>query len=585
MEPLSSNCHKALLEIGGETILGRAIDSLLAAGVAPITIVTGYRKDDITRFIATKYPGIPVRFVPNERYETTNNIVSLALGLESLSYDDDVILIECDLLFDPQLIKELIVHPGKNVALVDSYRTGMDGTVVSVSDGYVAQIFLNSSQGADFYYGDKFKTINIYRFDRNFCQQALRPMLTAYASHVDANCYYELVLGMLANAPQHRIAAQVVPESDWAEVDDPNDLSVARFTFDPAERPGLLDRSFSGHWSYGIIDFSLPRNAHFPPPAMQAAMRHSLPDVVTCYGSAQRMLDEKAALFIGCQPSRVRLLGGASQAYPVLRHLYGESRVAIPAPTFGEYPRSFPNAARYPDLPGIDIAALTAVAADADLVVVVNPNSPTGTTLATQNVYDLAARTPGTTFLIDESFLPFSGQPSIVDMLETTPLPNVAVLASLGKALGVPGLRLGYLYSSDRDLLDAFDRFMPVGAVNALAEFFLELTLKFRTSLEASIARTVAERARMRELLAEQSLVERVHEGGGNFLLVQLCGAEPAVAAKVRADLLRSRIEVKDVSAKFADGLPRLRLAIRTQEDNDRFMLAFQSLGTSMLLG
>src|SRR5580704_1249286 len=241
MEPLSRSCHKALLEIGGTTILGRAMDSLIAAGVSPITIVTGYRADDITGFINAEYPETAVHFVANDDYATTNNIVSFALALESLDYDDDVILIECDLLFDPRLIKELADYPAKNVALVDRYRTGMDGTVVATEDGYVTQVFPTASQGADFRYQDKFKTLNIYRFDRNFCQRTLSPMVSAYARHVDANCYYELVLGMLANIPQHRIAAQVVGESDWVEVDDPNDLAVAKFAFDPAARPALLD--------------------------------------------------------------------------------------------------------------------------------------------------------------------------------------------------------------------------------------------------------------------------------------------------------------------------------------------------------
>ena len=117
--------------------------------------MTGYRSDDITSFISTRYPGSPVRFVHNERYEKTNNIVSLALALENLSYEDDVILIECDLLFEPHLITDLVKHPGKNVALVDHYRTGMDGTVVSIQNGYVDQVFLTASQDRDFRYGDK----------------------------------------------------------------------------------------------------------------------------------------------------------------------------------------------------------------------------------------------------------------------------------------------------------------------------------------------------------------------------------------------------------------------------------------------
>ncbi|MGH3273123.1 MAG: aminotransferase class I/II-fold pyridoxal phosphate-dependent enzyme, partial [Streptosporangiaceae bacterium] len=552
MEPLSRTCHKALLEIGGSTILGRALDSLLEAGVAPITVVTGYRSDDITDFISARYPKLPVRYVHNEQYETTNNIVSLALALENLTYEEDVILIECDLLFEPHLITDLIRHPGANVALVDQYHTGMDGTVVSVDNGYVSQVFPTTSQDIGFQYKNKFKTLNIYRFDRTYCQRTLRPMLSAYANNVDSNCYYELVLGMLANVPAHRIAAHIVQDSNWVEVDDPNDLSVARFSFEPNERAGLLDSSFGGHWAYDILDFSLPRNAFFPPAAMHAALGHALPDVITGYGSRQEILNGKAALFVGCDASRVLLLNGASQAYPVLRHLYRDRRVVIPEPTFGEYLRCLPHATAYPDTLTADPGQLEQIARDTDLLVVVNPNNPSGVTTPTQALYDLAARTPQTTFLVDESFLVFSGQPSLIPLLEANPLDNIMVLTSLGKALGVPGLRLGYLYTADEALRRAFREFMPIWGVNALAEHFLELTIKFRTDLERSIALTVAERSRLRHALADLPLVRQVDDSGGNFLLVHLNGEDPGVAERVRQQLLAtSRIEVKDISEKY----------------------------------
>jgi histidinol-phosphate/aromatic aminotransferase/cobyric acid decarboxylase-like protein/choline kinase len=580
MEPLSSTCHKALLEIGGITILGRALDSLVKAGVTPITVVTGYRADDISQFISTRYPEVRVRYVHNEDYETTNNIVSLALALESLTYEEDVILIECDLLFEPHLITDLITHPGANVALVDQYRTGMDGTVVSIENGYVSQVFPTASQGVDFQYGNKFKTLNIYRFDRMYCHRTLRPMLSAYANNVDANCYYELVLGMLANVPAHRIAAHVVQGSDWAEVDDPNDLGVARFSFEPRERAGLLDRSFGGHWSYDVLDFSLPRNAFFPPAAMHAALSHALPDVITGYGSRQEILNEKASLFIGCDASRVLLLNGASQAYPMLKHLYHGRRAAIPDPTFGEYPRCLPQAVSYQDALAADPGQLEPIARDTDLLVVVNPNNPSGVTAPTRELYELAARTPHTIFLIDESFLMFSGQPSLIGLLEAQPLRNVVVLTSLGKALGVPGLRLGYLYTADEDLLQAFREFMPIWGVNALAEYFLELAIKFRTDLAQSIALTVAERSRLQLALSELSLVRQVDNSGGNFLLVHLKGEDSGIATRVRQELLASsRIEVKDISGKYPDRRPRLRLAIRTRPDNDRLLQALKELG------
>jgi histidinol-phosphate/aromatic aminotransferase/cobyric acid decarboxylase-like protein len=215
-------------------------------------------------------------------------------------------------------------------------------------------------------------------------------------------------------------------------------------------------------------------------------------------------------------------------------------------------------------------------------MVVVNPNNPSGVTVPTQSLYDLAGGTADTTFLVDESFLIFSGQPSLISLLEAEPLENILVLTSLGKGLGTPGLRLGYLYTANADLRRSFLEHMPIWGVNALAEYFLELTIKFRPDLERSIKLTVAERSRMLNLLSGQPFVHRVHDSGGNFLLVQLRGEDPAIASRLRQELLAtSRIEIKDVSGKYPDRLPRIRIAVRRQEDNDRLLRALQSLATA----
>ena len=73
--------------------------------------------------------------------------------------------------------------------------------------------------------------------------------------------------------------------------------------------------------------------------------------------------------------------------------------------------------------------------------------------------------------------------------------------------------------------------------------------------------------------------MSHVHDSGANFLLVELAGSDPQVASSVRTALLgKNKIEVKDVSAKFPDRLPRLRLAVRTEDDNDRLLKAFSLL-------
>lgn len=584
MRPLSDRCHKALLPMSGTTILGRIMDSLAHIGIRKVTVVTGYRADDVEEFLRAGYPDTDLQIVHNAKFRETNNIVSLSLALDSMTFDSDVLLIECDLLFDRTLLARLVGLSGQNVALVDRFRTGMDGTVVEIADGFVTNVYPTDTQGADFSYNEKFKTLNIYRFDREFCTKVLRPLLHTYANIIDPSCYYELVLGMLTNISAHKIRAELVTGERWAEVDDPNDLTVASFQFESERRSGILNRAFGGHWNFDMVDFSFMRNAYFPTGAMVAAMRQALPDLIASYGSSQSVLNEKLGYFLQCEPERLQVLHGASQAFPILGRAFAGSSITIPTATFGEYPRHFPDAVPYADAPGVDWEALEKSASDFQIVVMVNPNTSTGTTLDSVDIYELARATPDTLFWVDESFLAFSEQPSLVGMLQDKPLDNVLVLISLSKCLGVPGLRLGYAYSCRRALIETIGAELPVWNLSAPAEYLLELLLKFGPDYETSLEMTVRDRESMRDQLAELPFVADVPHSGGNFLLVRLGGAEPRLADDVRNWLLEQHsIEVKDVSDRFPDGAPRLRIAVRTSDENSRLVEVLRELPSTLL--
>lgn len=573
MRPLTDRVHKSLLPVGDRTILGRIIDGLLAIDVQDILVVTGYRAADVQAFLSAQYPDLPIRYLHNARYRETNNIVSLAMALDAMQIDSDVVLVECDVLFDPALLERLQSPQRGNIALLDRYRPGMDGTVVSVDGGLVTQVFPAHLQTEDFDYRGKFKTLNIYRFDRDFCRQRLRPLLSCYANVIDSGCYYELVLGMLINMQRETVRAEIVDGSQWAEVDDPNDLAAARFTFEPGLRERILDRAKGGHWNFPILDFTFMRNMYFPTDAMIAAMRRALPSLVRSYGSAQEVLNEKLAYVLQCSPERVQCLSGAAQLFPRLNELLGARRILVPRPTFGEYERWFPAAETYSDSVGIDADGLAARCSAFDLVVLVNPNNPTGTTIETGWLHALAARHPQTTFLVDESFAPFAGQPSLLELLERAPLENVLVLASLSKSLGSPGLRLGYAYSANRGLIDRVGAGIPIWNLGSPAEFLLEIVLKFKSELAESYRRTAADRCDFLRAMQATPGVHRVFPSGGNFLLFRLDGRDPERAAAVSRDLLaRHAIYLKNVSARFQEPAPYLRAAVRFPDENHRLL-------------
>ena len=115
MKPLTDTTHKTLLSVGGKTIIGRICDGLAANGVLDVVIVTGYRADDLQNYMRMNYPHLNLTFVHNARYRETNNIFSMALAFESITIDDDIILIESDLIYEAAVIRRIVtVSMGPN---------------------------------------------------------------------------------------------------------------------------------------------------------------------------------------------------------------------------------------------------------------------------------------------------------------------------------------------------------------------------------------------------------------------------------------------------------------------------------------
>ncbi len=571
MRPLTDNRHKTMLEVGGATIIGRIIDGLIVNGITDIVVVTGYRDDELREYLLGAYPDLHCTFVHNRNYRDTNNIYSMALAFESITIDSDIILIESDLVYRPEVITRLLRSGHGNVALVDRFRSGMDGTVVTVEEGIITSVIPPHLQSESFDFSDKYKTLNIYKFSREFCETSFKKLLVYYANVIDRNCYYELILGILIYMQKETVHAEVVDGELWSEVDDPNDLQVAEFGFN-ANRMEILGHAMGGYWNYDITDFCFIRNMHFPTAAIISEMKNVLPRLIHNYGSRQEILDRKLSWFLLCNPERCVVLNGASQIYPMIRERLGALKSLLPDPTFGEYPRIFQCAATYHDTGSIDTGVVEEAANGYGVIVFVNPNNPTGTETDTRWIYGFAKGRPGKTVIVDESFIEFSSQPSIVTLLETDPLDNVIVIKSLSKSLGIPGIRLGYVYSCDRSFNAFVRERLPIWNLNSAAEFFLEIVLKHRPALRQSFALTVADRTEFAAGLGKVKVIERVFAGGANFILVRLKGDASAAQKMCDRFLSKHSIYIKDVSAKFPGGRGYLRFAVRTKEENGKLI-------------
>lgn len=226
---------KCLIEVGGQTLLERCVESLKIAGVERFTIVTGWNDRQLLDYIRGHITGIDVGFIYNKDYSVTNNIYSLYLAKDILM-QDDTLLLESDLIYEKDLLHRVIQHPAANLAVVAKYASWMDGTVVRLAPNGTICEFIGKE---DFKLKDHesyYKTVNIYKFSREFSSDHYVPCLNNYLEIHGKSQYYEMVLKELAQTSQCRLAAFSIENTAWYEIDNTQDLCCAVRLFDTEKK-------------------------------------------------------------------------------------------------------------------------------------------------------------------------------------------------------------------------------------------------------------------------------------------------------------------------------------------------------------
>ncbi|MER7273566.1 histidinol-phosphate transaminase [Dactylosporangium sp. NPDC000244] len=211
---------------------------------------------------------------------------------------------------------------------------------------------------------------------------------------------------------------------------------------------------------------------------------------------------------------------------------------------------------------GHDLDAMAeAITERTRIVIVCNPNNPTGTAVRKAELDAFIDRVPANVIVaLDEAYREFVTDPSVPDgLVEYGDRPNVVVLRTLSKAWGLAGLRIGYLIGSPevaaavRKVVTPFSTSLAAQAA-ALAALNQEPEMRRRVEL------VVAERARVVE--AVRKVHPDVPETQANFFWLPLGEQSAAFAAQCeRAGVI--------VRAFQGDGV---RVTIGTPEENDAFL-------------
>lgn len=574
---LTRDRPKAMLEVAGRTLIERALDSLVQLGVNRIVLVVGYKAERLMLLIGDSHRGVPVIYVTNPEYSTTNNIYSLFRARQEFAADDSLLL-EADVIFDHSILEQLVTDPRANVVAVARYHAGLEGTVVTLTEsGHIDAFIPKQLQNHD--RSDYFKTINIYKFSKEYIAATYMPFLNAYVEAIGKNAYYEEVLSILTGPALPKLSAMIVIDHRWYEIDTAQDLLNASTVFAaPDAIFNAYASRYGGLWRFPHVrDYALLVNPNFPTPALKRELERGYANVMCMYPSSQRVLQHLAAQIFDVAADEIIVGNGASELIAALAAA-GDAIIGVPIPTFEEY-RSRYRSEQIVEIrsksmaPYVSADELIEVLPRIDVLVLVNPHNPSGACLTNLELESLSAEAArlGKQILLDESFVDFADPDHCGSWLESKRLqdnPHVVVVKSLGKTHGLPGLRLGVMATADRNLLEAVRNRLPVWNISSPAESLMELLPKYSDDYRRSLTAVRSERDRLLRDLNRIAGIE-CFPSQANFVLCKIEGGRSA--NEIAQQLLTTAgLLIKPLSGKV--GLEHgeyIRLAVLDEHAND----------------
>ena len=222
LRPLTDRMPKCLVPVGQRPVLEWQLNAFLETGAPQVTVVAGYRSGDVVDFCRAYGPR--VRVVINSAYETTNNMVSLRLGLDG-RVGQPVAVSNGDVVFDASIVRSIMSGGDGDLIAVQRGRY-IDESMKVVADASGRIVELSKKISPERAYG---VSIDLYRFSAD----GIRAVCNAADAFIDVrgetNLWTEAAidsaLGHFDLRPLDIGAAR------WIEIDNPDDLAEGQRLF------------------------------------------------------------------------------------------------------------------------------------------------------------------------------------------------------------------------------------------------------------------------------------------------------------------------------------------------------------------
>ncbi len=355
--------------------------------------------------------------------------------------------------------------------------------------------------------------------------------------------------------------------------------------YETSHSPSLID--LVGYENAAkTIDFCFIANPYYPTPAMMEDLGRNLPLLIKSYPSSNRLLSQQhLAEVLRVDPELLVIGNGATELIALINETLID-RIGVPVPTFGEYLEKLKDqrdAELFTLLPDRDYHLDLQEYLDwiqrhrLRAALVINPGNPTGQLHPLDEMLEFLEQAKDLEIvLVDESFIDFAGDPvpSLLPVAERHS--NLLIVRSMSKHCGIPGLRLGYCYSSNLYLLKRLRHHIPTWNVNTVAEYFLSLLPPTNSEYHEGRKRLIEDVRLLYEAVRPLPGL-RAYPTGANFVLIKIINGMTATEMQ-RVLLEEFHMYVRDCSNKLGMDAYHIRVASQGREKDARLVEALRTL-------
>lgn len=335
-----------------------------------------------------------------------------------------------------------------------------------------------------------------------------------------------------------------------------------------------------GGFKEARIDLSVNTNPLGPPKIFYSALSECINDrVLEKYPDySYKDLRSSLAKFYRCSEEGLIPTAGAGEAINLAILATKPRRIVVVEPSYGEYEDiskalGIEYKALFYDKSSnsfyLDFQKLNSICEDEEsLVVITNPNNPTGYYIDREELFTHISKCKAK-FLIDEAYMELCSKCPVDIGADISS--NIVVVRTLTKWLSVPGIRLGFLYTSNAEFHIRADTLRQPWNVNSLAECIAQKIFNHGNELRTFIneSRQFIDEEKRHVTRALSALGLKVFESSTNFLLVEISNSWYVVEAlKSMGIAVRSCASFKGLGPNY------IRVAIGKSNENSEFLKA-----------